>query len=769
MNKLLIVGIFAFIFSIQLIYAAADSFNASLSNKPLTDVLVDSTLRLTAGGWNTNYSAVGTTPRTEGFGYLVTGGNNYYYGKNSFTGTTTMTFHIKIKINDTDGCMFGAAQNYRCSFLWPRSDGKLVSLVLLENGTQIVDGSSASTIVNTDMSREVVDLVIVDDGTYISVFKDCIGVPMLNVTGIGAGSGTSLYLGSASSPTNGWTANWSINYFSYDTGNLIYPSSTSQNCSVFNPLATTPINLTIAAKDNYDNSAILSYSANLSGFGNDQIFQTTNGTILISNITNGLYNMTILSTQYFSAKYYNVNVSGQSFQANLSQSYLSVYANDTVASVLLYSFTAANNLTSYSTSSGYISMPLKAGTYSINVTSSQYPPYVGITTIAALQNVTYIANLSPIFQFYLRREADNSIFDINSTNSTKVTVICPNKNIVIIFRNSTYGSTQENKTIDCVYSYLKLDVVYPDTSYFRTLIPATTQQNVTWWLLDLNKDTGVQKILNLVDLTGSWSSGRLRLTANIGQTNERIIEQYFDVSTGVTLYLLKDSIYTVTIINSAGNEERQIGTLTADTAGTVTIIYPNIPFYPENTQLEKNMSWSYTCPFSQCIYPRNTSDSILRFQYADSLNGTNTISWKIYNGSNTSVLLQQFTSSAHNLTFTYQPVFKNITYFATLSIQNTLLSFNISENKIFGDFELPVLEGFTKGEQSQWAFYLSGIFVIVWGLSFSAYHVGIGLATTFIWLLIFRIKGWLPLHPIWLALIGVAAIMTFVVEGMKKD
>ena len=540
-------------------------------------------------------------------------------------------------------------------------------------------------------------------------------------------------------------------------------------------------NLTVTAQDAYDSMILTNFTLNITGLGNNFSISTLNGTIEITNITHGFYNLTFSSGangSYFTSRYFNVNVSGQNFKGNLTQSYLNVYVNDSLTKVAISSFSYVTNFTSLATvSGGYVLLKTKAGSnHYLNVSSSQYPQQAFTYSILAGENNSMTINMSPRFQFYLKREADNSLFDINGTNTTRLTVICPNKNQIIYFKNESSGasptskvSTQENLTIDCDYSYIKMDVTYSDSSYFRTLIPPISQQNITWWLLDLNKDTGVQKILELVDLTGDWSSGKLKLTTPIGNNNEEIITQLFDVSIAVTLYLLKDNIYTVVLINNDGSEERQLGTLIADTAGTVTLIYPNIPFYPENTLLEDNISWSYTCPFSQCPPPYNTSDNILRLTYLDTINGTNSITWSVYNGTNTTRLLQQFTSASHSVTFTYQPAIKNSTYYTELFVQNTILGFNITDNQAFGDYELSVLPGFTRDEQQEWVFYMSGIFLVVWGMLFSAYHVGIGLASTFVFAVIFRVKGWLPINVIWLALIGFVAIITFIYEGIKKD
>ena len=527
---------------------------------------------------------------------------------------------------------------------------------------------------------------------------------------------------------------------------------------------------TITAVDAYDESTINFFNVTVFNTTYKNSTNTSIGSLVYSNL-GGLMNINITSNQsggYFSRYYSDYNVSSN-LVASLTQSYLSLNVTDLLTGSGLSSFTVDTNYSTYQGTNGYILLPSNAGFHTFNITSSQYPLHEFSYTISALENLSFTANISPRFQFYLRREADDSPFDIAGTNSTKLNIFCPSKSIVITFRNLTYNSTQENITMDCSYTYMKMDVSYSDSSYFRTLIPPTTQQNITWWLLDLNRDTGVQKILQLVDITGEWTTGLIRIRRSIGASIENMIEQFFDVSTSVTLYLLKDAIYTIVLQNNDATEERQLGLLTADSAGTVTITYPNIPFYPSDTILEDNISWSYTCPFSQCPPPHNTSDFILRLHYVDSTSDTSSITWTIRNGSNTTRILQTFTSTASDVIFTYQPVVYNMTYVTTLFVDHNLLAFNITDTKIFGDIIEAAAPGFTAEEESNLKKYAAGIFIIIWGLLFSAYHSGLGLGSAFIFVLVFRAIGWIEINYVWISLMGFAAVMAFIYESQKKD
>lgn len=537
-------------------------------------------------------------------------------------------------------------------------------------------------------------------------------------------------------------------------------------------------NITITAQNSYDSIAIVNFSVILSNSTQNQTFSTINGTIPITNITQQFYNITFQSganESFFNVTYWNVNVSGQSFQGNLTQSYINVYVNDSLTKLAISSFSYITNYSSLtSVQNGYVLLPSKDGTnHFINISSSQYPLQSLTYTINALDNISIYVNMSPRFQFYLRREADNSVFDINGTNTTRLTIYCPTKNIVIYFKNESNGgsatvrvSSQENSTVDCPFTLMKIDVTYSSSSYFRTLIPSNSQQNVTWWLLDLNKDTGVQIIINLRDLSGDFSQGILRTQTAIGSKNENIIEEYFDVATSVVLYLLKDALYKLILINNDKTIERQLGDLIADAAGTKTITVPDIQFIPEHV-LDNNVSWSYTF---------NASAGILRLQYLDSTKNTTYIRWRIYNGTNTSKLLTTFesvyiASNFTSTTYTYNNVQFNRSYYTHLFAQHSTLTFNISEYRSFGEYEsyLGSFIGFTTERTKDIKQYGSAIFLSVWMLLFSAKHLAIGLTSSLFWIIILKSIGFLLIGWIWVMIIGLVTFFAWIGDYMRRN
>lgn len=537
------------------------------------------------------------------------------------------------------------------------------------------------------------------------------------------------------------------------------------------PSAPAPDTFTITARNVYDGAVINNFGLRISNSTMNRSNWTTSGSLVYTDIINGLYTINITSNEtggYFETKYIDYNVTNDMI-ANLTQSYLNLYVSDTLTGTGLSSFTVVTNYSTYQAENGYILLTSKNGSnHILNITSSKYPLLQTTYSISSLENKTIYLNDSPFFNFYLRREYDNSVFDVNSTNSTRLTIYCPLKNIVIWFKNSSYSSTYENRSIDCIYNMLKMDISYPSSSYFRTLLPATYQTNVTWWLLDLNKDIGVQKILSLVDLSGEWSSGYVTVTNGVGTSNKNIIQQYFDVSNSVTLYLLKDSIYNLYLTNSLQTITRGVGTITADAAGTITLTFPNIDLLPQQGILEKNLSWSYTCPFSQCEY--NTSDSVIKLTYLDSTHNTSLLTWKIYNTTNSSkwILMNEFSSSSSQTTFTFTPAIDNVTYTGVLSIQNSLTTIIFNETKTFGIIRQQAMTGYTPEEETTLYKWAAIIFVVLVGLAFSAYNAGIGLTTAFIFVCIFQWMGWIGLNAFEIGLMGFAAIGGYVFEYVGR-
>jgi len=175
------------------------------------------------------------------------------------------------------------------------------------------------------------------------------------------------------------------------------------------------------------------------------------------------------------------------------------------------------------------------------------------------------------YQFRILDETDGSPFNIGSTDQTTLQITCPNRSIT-----QTFNSYNKSFAIDCEWNSMKLQLQYPDDSYFRTIIPPLTNRTIDLYAANLNNELIYQVDLKLNDLTGIYENGYARVDTYVNGTNEQITSQYFDIENKVTLYLLKDSTYTLCLYNEDGTQSRCLGELTASSAGTRTITVPRL-------------------------------------------------------------------------------------------------------------------------------------------------------------------------------------------------
>ena len=535
------------------------------------------------------------------------------------------------------------------------------------------------------------------------------------------------------------------------------------------PLPPSPSNFDLTAIDLADSTSLTNITARIFNSSFSINRSTVNGTIILVNTSfrfGKLYDIIFSvndSGGYFNSTNISINITeGGSIEGSLFQSVISLGAVDGLNNLTINSFSALTNLTSLqSTSTGNILILTKAGTYQLNVTADGFDKSITSFTVVALQNLSLNVSLGSIFNFNLIREETNTVFDFNSTNRTKLNIFCPNQTIQIIFNVSSNFS----QIINCQFTLMQIVVDYGDLgSYFRTLIPSFTQKNITWYLIDLIAgDTAVQKIIQLLDLTGEFADSTMRIKRSVGGTIRTIIEQQFDISNQVNLFLVKDALYTISIENDA--EEIILGNLIPTEAGTQTITLPKIDFVPGETTLGGNISWDYTF---------NTSQSLLRMQYVDQTNKTTLVRWTIVNDATQSQVFLAESNQNSTVTMTFNQAFGNTSYLSELLIIHPDLS-NITDKKVFyefaagGEASALNLEGWTLAEQKDIKKWTAFIFLALWGLLFSKLHAGIGMTTMVIWLWLFRTWGWVDVDGKIFAFVAFMAVIGWVVESMRKN
>ena len=388
-------------------------------------------------------------------------------------------------------------------------------------------------------------------------------------------------------------------------------------------------------------------------------------------------------------------------------------------------------------------------------------------------SITQTVDLDQEYNFRLLNEQTGYNFTVADTISTKMEVLCDNISTVVIDFSSTNNSF-ESTNITCSFDLIKVVTTY-DTlgTYFRTLVPdlvanRESNQSIDFFMIDLNTDTAIERIMNIIDLTGDYQQGIMKLTRAVNGTPEIIIEQPFDVSDQTILYLIRDEAYVMSIINDAG-VERILGNIIASSAGSQTIVISDLDLGSGNTLLENgNISWSY--------FPQNFSASagLLSLNYNDTTNMTTYASFTIFNGSNTSQIIFNATSTSYDATFSYNTV-SNTTYVSLFEYHNSLLDNPVVEWKTWMDKEytFPVskhLEAFDTGDGNyeQIKMYASLFFLTIWVLLFGSKHITWALASTLIWVLLLYWWDFFPISLTWLSIIGIVSITGIFVDQLSR-
>ncbi len=531
----------------------------------------------------------------------------------------------------------------------------------------------------------------------------------------------------------------------------------------------TSTSFALTAKNLYDNTLLNNISVIISNSSFNFNTSTQNGTILLLNTSfkfSELYNIKFLVNEsggYFNNTIFDINITkGESFEGTLFQSVLVIQAIDGLNNQLIADFTAVTNQSSDLGINNQALILIKAGAFQLNVTASGFDKATTNVSIRALENNTINVTMGSIFNFKLIRELTNTPFEFNLTNSTVVNVFCPNGTTIVLTFNTSNNISQ---IINCKFTLMQAVVDYgPLGSYFRTLIPPFSQKNISWFLIDLVRgDTAIQKIIQLLDLTGEFADSILTVERPIGGITEKIIEQKFDISNQVNLFLLKDALYTLSIENA--QQDIILGNLIPTEAGTQTITLPKIDFVPQETTLGDNVSWAYTF---------NITSHILRLQYDDKTERTTLVRFTVFNATDTNNLHQLFTGQSQNnasVIITFNQAFANTTYATELFVEHLDFT-NFTEKKMFYQFKgsgAIDLLGWTPTEQTSIKNWIAWIFIFGWGMLFSRRYTGIGMTTMIIFLWIFRKWNWIDVPDIIFGFVALLAVVGWIVDAMRRN
>jgi hypothetical protein len=482
------------------------------------------------------------------------------------------------------------------------------------------------------------------------------------------------------------------------------------------------------ANDTFSGQDLMNISAEFDG----DVYWTANGTLYAPFLHQNDYTTTreVTVDSHDNDGYFTQVFNGVDWSINntfsIRNAIATVVAVNQLDESTITSFKVQVNNTNYTSVSSEVNLNLSKGLAEIFTYADGYEFNVSNFTISG--NTTHSMNftMSKVLEFNIIREATNEPFDFSQEENMTMTVYCSGA-------SQLFNVTSNNFTedISCSFDSIVLSHQNGTQAYFRSLIPTYNQTLVKWYTLDLNYDTGVQILINLVDLTGEYSTGIIRAKRYFDSTLAEIIEQNFDIEDSVNLYLLKSTRYTLEVCNDDG-ACRSLGEIISDVAEEKTMFIPNIDFYPTESLLGNLIQYDINW----------TPNNRIQLTYEDDSENTTYVEFLVYNGSNTTHLYYNNTVVTSSLTATYviPAAYYNTSFIACVVAHHPDLTDLIRHCEAFQEYEddFGHWEGFNETEQYKVKFWGSLLFLVLIGLLFSKYSIEAGLTAVnfFLWLFI---------------------------------
>lgn len=408
----------------------------------------------------------------------------------------------------------------------------------------------------------------------------------------------------------------------------------------------------------------------------------------------------------------------------------------------------------------------------INLTSFFNTSSITLWNISFFSNTTGIleysnlsVNYSYNFTVNFLDERDGSVFKLNQTNDTSLSIKCPDS--YYTYSHITSGSYLASA--NCANpDYIKVDVIMNDQpSYYRTLfVNLSTQHSTDVYLVNLLENKSVVQIIyNLVDLNGRWAGSNVYLRHYVNSTNASIVEQEFDFDNKVYLWLMKDTEYFLTVVNPFGEVFNT--NFIADQAEVKTLTLPDMGIY-EDDYLEDNIRYYYSF---------NSTNRYAIFQYFDSGEYLPTLTTKVnfsfrWASNDSTIYYENYAAnyvSSHDFIYynlyvanASQYIKGNTSYIMEFWAEHQVLG-TIHGKVIVGDFSQNLSHGGITDTNFENIFKYGGLIIlIVILLSFGSKYSHIGGIITFIVAMVFKqlgLFGWITSGA--LMLIGIIAVINW--------
>lgn len=265
------------------------------------------------------------------------------------------------------------------------------------------------------------------------------------------------------------------------------------------------------------------------------------------------------------------------------------------------------------------------------------------------------------FKVLIYNESSLTYMDISDIEEVRLDVFSSDR-----VERFTLTSPVTYINISANYQYMNLWFIYNSTtSYYRSLVPNYENISINYtdfYMVDINEIQTVLWDISVIDLTGDYSDNPIFITKLTDDNGTiEIIRQFPDIQNAVHLYLMKDETYNLNMFDDDG-VLRVIGSIEAKEDADKVMTLPWIDFKPD-FYLDDNISVDIT---------HDETANILRVVYSDTSELTYNVTIRIYNGSDPSQSLANYTTAADSFSYTYT-INPNASYILNLIFCNTVL------------------------------------------------------------------------------------------------
>ena len=288
----------------------------------------------------------------------------------------------------------------------------------------------------------------------------------------------------------------------------------NEDCGVVGGAPPPPSGFTITVKDFHNDSGINSFTAILTNATETYTNSTTTGSINFENITQGIYSITIQSTEaggYFDRTFEDVNASSD-FEVKIWQAIVYINASDIVDGLQILNFGALSETQlNISNSTGFATLRLNAKSHNIIGNASIFFPSNQNLSLSPLEekfftlefgrnllsiNATDIFSNQSISSFTINTVGINLTYDRTSSTTTgQINFSISPGNYTVIFSSATHAITSVNVTVDKLITNLTLQP-YPINSIFIRVFQEGTTNPINFQEVTADFDSDDQ-VLNL--------------------------------------------------------------------------------------------------------------------------------------------------------------------------------------------------------------------------------------------------------------------------------